>query len=232
MGSWRLSPGVQRWEENDDHEEGRDGDGDGVDLEVVDEHGVRARRPRGELVWCDPRGRVANAPRGNPGWEGDDDDETSWAGPVIDVGDLEGSLLRLLGAASRALSARLSDELQLVGVTGQQWLVLQEVGRARHIEPSEVARNLGMARPTVTEILGRLRRQGLVTSEQASFDGRLRVHQLTNLGWLTVEQGRIHAGRVLRQATARMTSADQARLREMLARVSGNLAASRRPSVE
>ena len=172
---------------------------------------------------------------GLPVGEKDDDDcddERDHVRPPIDVVSFDGSLLRILGAASRALSARLSDELQLVGVTSQQWLVLQEVAHARYIEPSEVAKNLEMTRPTVTEILRRLRERGLVASETRSFDARRRVHRPTSLGSQVVERGLVHANRVVGQATVAMTQPDQVRLGELLAQVSSNLAAARKPSLE
>lgn len=152
--------------------------------------------------------------------------------PPDGVGSLDGTLLRRLGAASRAMQSALNDALRLVGVTAPQWLVLQEVARTVKIEPSELARTLDMARPTVTEILGRLRGQGLVIRQESALDGRLRVYRSTKLGLDVVRRGLVHAGRVSGSATEGISDEDRDRLRDLLGGVTANLEAARRGSVE
>ena len=136
-------------------------------------------------------------------WEGGAEEELGRSPEREPVEELDGTLVLALTRAARPFTTQLTDELLLAGLTGPQWLALQEVVRARAIEPGEVARHLGVARPTASEVLARLLGQGLVTREQAYVDGRLRVHLPTGSGERAAVRGVRAAARPRRRGRRR-----------------------------
>lgn len=136
-----------------------------------------------------------------------------------------------LARAARLFTTQLNDELLLAGLTGPQWLALHEVVRERSIEPGEIARHLGVARPTASEVLGRLLDQRLVTREQAYLDGRLRVYLPTDSGVRAAVRGAAGARRAVVRATDGFAPGERAQLIALLERLTENLA-DLRPGLE
>lgn len=145
----------------------------------------------------------------------------------VPVESLDGTLVLSLTRAARLFTTQLNDELLLAGLTGPQWLALHEVVRERSIEPGEIARHLGVARPTASEVLARLIAQRLVTREQAYLDGRLRVYLATDSGVRAAVRGAAGAARATARATDGFTPAERAQLVVLLERVVDSLAGLR-----
>lgn len=91
-------------------------------------------------------------------------------------------LLTALRRITRAIdlySKRLAKE---TGLTAPQLLVMQEVAKSDGIKPSDVARQVHLSQATVTTILDRLEKGGLVTRERSDLDRRSVEISLTKTG--------------------------------------------------
>lgn len=132
--------------------------------------------------------------------EGDDDEQVR-LGKVLDFMRLLWSVDHGLQSLSKRMDARL-------GVTGPQRLVIRIVGRFPGISPGEVADILKVHKSTLTGVLQRLEKRGLI-ERKASPDDRRR-----SLVWLTAAGQKVDAVRsgtveaALRRAMKKL-SADQ-----------------------
>lgn len=91
-------------------------------------------------------------------------------------------LLTALRRITRAIdlySKRLAKE---TGLTAPQLLVMQEVAKSDGIKPSDVARHVHLSQATVTTILDRLAKAGLVTRQRSDSDRRIVEISLTKAG--------------------------------------------------
>ena len=68
------------------------------------------------------------------------------------------------------------------GLTGPQLLVMQLIGDSGQITASVIARNISLSQATVTSILDRLERKGLLVRERSSDDKRKVMVSLTAAG--------------------------------------------------
>lgn len=82
------------------------------------------------------------------------------------------AFLRQLLALDQALHVASKRMTRQVGVTGQQRLVIRLIGRHPAITPGELARRMHLHPSTLTEILERLERGGLVKRQRDAADGR------------------------------------------------------------
>lgn len=92
--------------------------------------------------------------------------------------DVLRSLRRIFHAVDRH-SRRLS---RLHGLTGPQAICLHAIHRAGHINPGHLAREVSLSPPTITGILDRLERAGLVQRTRSAMDKRQVVVALTDAG--------------------------------------------------
>jgi MarR family transcriptional regulator, organic hydroperoxide resistance regulator len=124
--------------------------------------------------------------------------------------------MRLLWAVDHALQRTSKRMEATLGVTGPQRLVIRIVGRAPLIPPGELARLLHLHPSTLTGILKRLSRQGLVRQQTDPNDGRRILLILTVKGQrLNVDlEGTVESG--IRRALAGVAPAKLAATREVL----------------
>lgn len=88
------------------------------------------------------------------------------------------SLRRIFHAVDRH-SRRLA---RLHGLTEPQAICLNAINRAGELNPGQLARTISLSPPTVTGILDRLERRGLIKRERTARDKRQVVVRLTNEG--------------------------------------------------
>lgn len=92
--------------------------------------------------------------------------------------DVLRSLRRIFHAVDR-YSRRLA---RFYGLTGPQAIALRAIDRAAEVNPGQLARLVSLSPPTVSGILDRLERRGLVRRDRSSRDKRQVVVCLTDEG--------------------------------------------------
>lgn len=74
-----------------------------------------------------------------------------------------------------------------VGLTGPQLVLLQEISRLGEVTPGEIARAVSLSQATVTGILERMERRGLIARERSDRDKRRIMVRTTIDGERTLE---------------------------------------------
>lgn len=96
------------------------------------------------------------------------------------------NLPRLLLQAREAVMAHTRPGLRQHGLSDQQWRVLRVLGEHAHeregIETGRVAREAYLLGPSLTGVLTRMERDGLIARERCGTDGRRTVVRATALG--------------------------------------------------
>lgn len=95
---------------------------------------------------------------------------------------LEDQVIAALRRITRAIDLHSRLLLQKHGLTTPQLAALQATERLQPITVGVIARNIHLSQATVTGILGRLEKRGLVTRARGDHDRRSVVVQLTNDG--------------------------------------------------
>ncbi len=83
---------------------------------------------------------------------------------------------------AHALQVRSRRMMQVLGVTGPQRLVVRVIGQAPGVGPRELATTLGLHPSTLTGVLSRLERDGLIDRRADPADGRRARIWLTRTG--------------------------------------------------
>lgn len=92
------------------------------------------------------------------------------------------NLPRLLLQARETLMARTRPSLREHGLSDQQWRVLRVLGEHGTIETGRVAREAYILGPSLTGVLARMERDGLIRRERDPTDQRRTVVQATAKG--------------------------------------------------
>lgn len=92
------------------------------------------------------------------------------------------NLPRLLLQARESLMARTRPSLREHGLSDQQWRVLRVLGEHGTLETGQVAREAYMLGPSLTGVLARMERDGLVRRERDPADQRRTVVEATAKG--------------------------------------------------
>lgn len=103
-------------------------------------------------------------------------------------GRQEAEIVTALRRVVRAIDLRSRALFQEIGLTGPQLLVLRDVARLTGRPVSTVARAVNLSQPTVSGILDRLERRGLVRRDRGEADRR------TVIVTITADGGRILRG--------------------------------------
>jgi DNA-binding MarR family transcriptional regulator len=129
----------------------------------------------------------------------------------------------LLARACKAHRGSIGNTLGEIGLHVGQEMVLSQLWCQDGLTPSELAGALGVEPPTVTNMLSRMQRAGLLKRCRDPQDARCTRVVLTQKGrelrgpverrWATVEE----------RALAGITAEEEALLRNLLARVQSNL---------
>jgi homoprotocatechuate degradation regulator HpaR len=98
------------------------------------------------------------------------------------------NLPRLLLQARESLMARTRPRLREHGLSDQQWRVLRVLGEHGVVETGRVAREAYILGPSLTGVLARMERDGLVRRERDPADQRRTVIEATAKGRKMVER--------------------------------------------
>ena len=145
------------------------------------------------------------------------------------------SLPQPADAAFRAILATyglitrlMHDHFAAFGITGAKWGVLRTLHRAE-MEGHEALRLIDLGErllvrpPSVTMLVSRLRREGLVATHASSHDRRAKVIALTPAGRLLVDRVlKVHPQRIARVMNTLNTD-EQAALQRLLSRLNDHL---------
>lgn len=95
---------------------------------------------------------------------------------------LDHEVLRALRRIFHAVDGHSRRLARIHGLTEPQAICLNAVNRAGELNPGQLARTVSLSPPTVTGILDRLERRGLIRRERAARDKRQVVVGLTDAG--------------------------------------------------
>jgi len=98
------------------------------------------------------------------------------------------NLPRLLLEARESLMARTRPSLREQGLSDQQWRVLRVLGEHGTLETGRVAREATILGPSLTGVLARMERDGLVRRERDPADQRRTVVEATPKGLKMVDR--------------------------------------------
>src|SRR3569623_827381 len=98
------------------------------------------------------------------------------------------NLPRLLLQARESVMAHTRPSLRGHGLSDQQWRVLRVLGEHGTVETARVAREAYILGPSLTGVLARMERDGLVRRERDGADQRRTVVQATAKGLKLVEK--------------------------------------------
>jgi homoprotocatechuate degradation regulator HpaR len=98
------------------------------------------------------------------------------------------NLPRLLLQAREAVMAHTRPSLRERGLSDQQWRVLRVLGEHGSIETGRVAREAYILGPSLTGVLGRMERDGLIRRQRDLGDQRRTVVQATSKGLKLIEK--------------------------------------------
>ncbi len=91
---------------------------------------------------------------------------------------------------ARLMEARLEAMMGDLGITRMMWCVLSGVGLEDVTTPSDLARYIGIARPTVSRVLREMESKGLIRRIGAEGDGRCVKIRLTDRGMSMLQKCR------------------------------------------
>ncbi|MDB5900019.1 MAG: hpaR [Ramlibacter sp.] len=98
------------------------------------------------------------------------------------------NLPRLLLQARESLMARTRPSLREHGLSDQQWRVLRVLGEHGLVDTGRVAREAYILGPSLTGVLARMERDGLIRRERDPADQRRTVVEATARGLKMVER--------------------------------------------
>ena len=98
------------------------------------------------------------------------------------------NLPRLLLQAREAVMAHTRPSLREHGLSDQQWRVLRVLGEHGTVETGKVAREAFILGPSLTGVLARMERDGLIRRERDAADQRRTVVEATAKGRKLVER--------------------------------------------
>ncbi|TNF56756.1 MAG: MarR family transcriptional regulator [Burkholderiales bacterium] len=116
-------------------------------------------------------------------------------------GFVEDYLAYLLARASHRISAEFHAEVAACGLSVLEWRVLASLANGTGLSVGELSETVLAQQPTLTKLLGRMERQGLVLRRTGTRDRRQTTVTLTTQGQRVVtpllQRARAHEARVL-----------------------------------
>lgn len=143
------------------------------------------------------------------------------ANPLIHPAEVL-AMLRVLHAGEEIRSAILDDSFRQHGISGGKFAVLIILYQRREdLAPSELARLAGVTRATISMMLARMKRDGLIIEKADARDGRQKHIRLTEAGLALMEKILpVHYQRVS-EIMGRLTESEQEELIRLLGKLTG-----------
>ena len=108
--------------------------------------------------------------------------------PTVSATFVHRNLPRLLLQARESVMAHTRPSLREHGLSDQQWRVLRVLGEHGTVETGRVAREAYILGPSLTGVLARMERDGLIARERDPADQRRTVVQATPKGLKLVDK--------------------------------------------
>ncbi|MBI2412116.1 MAG: MarR family transcriptional regulator [Deltaproteobacteria bacterium] len=142
---------------------------------------------------------------------------------IIMVFSLDSSLGFLMNRAANLMKGAIEERLRKYGLTAPQWAVLARLTEEDGLNHSEICARLFFDKPTITGIVGRLEKKGLVKRLKGAKDRReVKVH-LTGKGKNLMDELPSFAEEVNRAASKGLDARESAALKDALRKVISNL---------
>ena len=132
------------------------------------------------------------------------------------------AMLRVLRAGEEIQSAILDGSLRRHGISSGKFTVLIILYQRREdLAPSELARLAGVTRATISMMLARMKRDGLITEEADAQDGRQKHIRLTEAGLSLMEEILPAPYQRVSALMGRLTESEQEELIRLLGKLTG-----------
>lgn len=95
---------------------------------------------------------------------------------------IEDCIAFLTNKASKTISDNLEQRLSVYGVTRVQWIAMYFIDKNELDSQKELAEIIGIKESTLTSLLDRMEREGLITKESDDCDRRKKLVVLTDKG--------------------------------------------------
>jgi DNA-binding MarR family transcriptional regulator len=96
--------------------------------------------------------------------------------------DVSNDVLKILRKIIRAVDLQSKQLVKEYGLTGPQIIILKEIYAKEGITVSEIAANINLSQSTVTNILDRLEKRGLITRRRSDTDKRRVIVKIEDAG--------------------------------------------------
>ena len=145
------------------------------------------------------------------------------ADPASPYFTIERSPFFLLNRASATYALLMHQALARVGADVPRWRVLVLAEQRGPISVSAIADLAVIRLSTVTKVVQRLARDGLLAVRRSKADARVTVVLITPQGRKLAQVVRATASRIYRQAFARVSAGEIRTLNRLLLKLSGNM---------
>lgn len=129
----------------------------------------------------------------------------------------------LLHEVARLMKRRFEDEARAQGVTLPQWRALAQIAFADSISQVALAQAIDADQMTVSGVLDRLEKRGLITREADPGDSRAKLARVTDKGLAVVEMARAAGTAMYEAALVGVPPEDAATATSVLQRMRDNL---------
>lgn len=136
---------------------------------------------------------------------------------------LDSSLGFLMNRAANLMRGAIEERLKKYGLTAPQWAVLARLTEEDGLNHSEICARLFFDKPTITGIVGRLEKKGLVKRLKGTKDRRVVAIHLTDRGRRLMGELPSFAEEVNRAASRGLKPGESEALKDALRRVIGNM---------
>lgn len=131
----------------------------------------------------------------------------------------EESILLSLRRISRAIDLQSRQLAKVHDLTGPQLVCLRQLGSHAHMTPKALAASVSLSQATVTGILDRLERRGLVRRVRSTVDKRVVNLEVTDAGHTLIGDAPSPLSEVFRARLAALPEAEQVAIDDALRRV-------------
>lgn len=125
----------------------------------------------------------------------------------------------LLMNISKQLKYSLNQELKKRGLTVQQWAIIQQLSHLDEATSVELTKTLDMDKPTISGIIQRLEKKGLLQKKENFMDKRSYLISLTPLGYKKHKEGQVVSDHLIENYLAALSSEEQQTLKTLLIKI-------------